>query len=54
MQGVPLFTIQAWMGHEDIATTQKYLHWQPQGDDAARLSAAFSQGTADEIVKATI
>jgi integrase len=38
----PLSDVQAWMGHQDIATTMKYVHYVPQHDAAARLTAAFS------------
>ena len=30
------------MGHADIQTTMRYLHYVPQHDDAARLTAAFA------------
>ena len=44
-KGIDLRRIQAWMGHANIATTMRYLHYYvPQHDDAARLTAAF--GTA--------
>ena len=29
------------MGHADIQTTMRYLHYVPAHDDAARLTAAF-------------
>jgi hypothetical protein len=41
-KGIDLRRIQAWMGHADIQTTMRYLHYVPQHDDAARLTAAFS------------
>lgn len=41
--GVPLASIQAWMGHADITTTMVYVHFMPHADDAARLTRAFSQ-----------
>jgi integrase len=44
--GVPLASIQAWMGHADIATTMVYVHFMPHADDAARLTRAFAAGTA--------
>jgi integrase len=44
-QGVPVGTIQAWMGHADLATTQLYMHYAPQSHDAAMIDAAFA-GTA--------
>jgi integrase len=41
-KGIDLRRIQAWMGHADLKTTQRYLHYVPQHDDAARLTAAFT------------
>lgn len=49
--GVPLLTIKAWLGHADLQTTSLYMHWQPQSDDADRLSRAFSDGTAAEAAE---
>jgi integrase len=40
-QGVPVGTIQAWMGHADLATTQLYMHYAPAAHDAAIIDAAF-------------
>jgi hypothetical protein len=34
------------MGHADIQTTMRYLHYVPAHDDAARLTAAFTPGEA--------
>lgn len=39
--GVPVGTIQAWMGHADLATTQLYMHYAPAEQDAARIDAAY-------------
>lgn len=44
--GVDVTRIQAWMGHSDLKTTQRYLHYAPSGDDAARIAAAFGRGPA--------
>jgi integrase len=33
--------VMEWMGHADLATTQKYLAYKPRRDAARRLSAAF-------------
>jgi hypothetical protein len=30
-----------WMGHRDLATTQRYLQFKPRKDAARRISAAF-------------
>ena len=40
--GVPLRTIQQWMGHENIATTERYASHMPRSKDAALISAAFA------------
>jgi integrase len=44
-QGVPVGTIQAWMGHADLTTTQLYMHYAPADGDAAIIDAAFGAGT---------
>jgi integrase len=36
-----LSDVQAWMGHQDISTTMRYVHYVPQHDAAAKLTAAF-------------
>jgi len=40
--------VMEWMGHADLATTQKYLAYKPRGDAARRLSAAF-RGDASAV-----
>lgn len=40
--GIDVVTIQRWMGHASIRTTQRYMHHAPSGHDAVRLSRAFS------------
>jgi integrase len=40
--GQDVRTIQAWMGHADLATTQLYMHYAPKADDAASIDAAFA------------
>ncbi len=40
--GVPLRTIQHWMGHADSKTTQIYAHYQPSDAEATVIDAAFS------------
>jgi integrase len=43
-KGIPLTTIKEWMGHADLATTEIYTAFYPQAADAAKISAAFSDG----------
>jgi integrase len=50
-KGIDLRRIQAWMGHADIQTTMRYLHYVPAHDDAARLSAAFTAESAPSLVR---
>ena len=38
----PVTTVQAWMGHADVQTTQVYIHHVPQHEHAALLSEAFT------------
>jgi integrase len=40
--GVPMRTIQEWMGHDDIKTTQVYTHYRPSEDEAGAIDRAFS------------
>lgn len=41
--GVPLRTIQEWMGHESISTTEIYTSFMPPHQDAALVSRAFER-----------
>jgi integrase len=34
--------VQEWMGHADVQTTMKYLHYVPRVEDAALVAAAFA------------
>ena len=34
-------SIQEWMGHADLATTQRYMHYAPRQDSARRIGEAF-------------
>ena len=34
--------VQEWMGHADIQTTMRYLHYAPQTEDAALVAEAFA------------
>lgn len=33
--------VQEWMGHADVKTTMRYLHYAPRKDDAALVASAF-------------
>jgi integrase len=37
--------VQEWMGHADIQTTRKYLHYAPRPDDAQLVADAFTDHT---------
>lgn len=39
--GVPLVKLQEWLGHEDIATTQIYIDYQPSARDGELIESAF-------------
>ena len=43
--------VQAWMGHADVKTTMRYLHYRDRADAAARLNAAFQTGTNDRAIE---
>jgi integrase len=39
----PITDVQTWMGHADIATTRKYIHYAPQPEAAARLGSLVAE-----------
>ena len=43
--GTPLRTLEEWMGHRDLTTTQRYADYAPSGRDAELIDAAFGRGT---------
>lgn len=43
--GVPMRTLQEWMGHRDLATTQRYADYAPSAHEAAFVAAAFADTT---------
>lgn len=51
--GIDLRRIQSWMGHADIQTTMRYLHYVPRHDDAARLTEAFTAESVPRDVPRT-
>jgi integrase len=40
--GVPLRTLQQWMGHADSKTTQVYAHYQPSEAEVEAVDRAFA------------
>ena len=44
-EGVPLRTLQHWMGHADAKTTQIYAHYQPSDAEADVIDVAFHSGS---------
>jgi integrase len=40
--GVPMRTLQEWMGHADIKTTLIYAHYAPSPNEASMVNAGFS------------
>ena len=43
--GVPMRTLQEWMGHRDLATTQIYADYAPSAHEAEMVAAAFARGS---------
>jgi integrase len=48
VRSAPVTDVQHWMGHANIETTMRYVHFVPQHDDAARLTAAFAAENAED------
>lgn len=45
--GESVTTIQAWLGHSDLKTTQRYMHCAPAADEAERVERGYAL-TPDE------
>ena len=41
--------VQEWMGHADIQTTMRYLHYAPKEGDAALVAEAFALKPAPTV-----
>ncbi|MGH2871284.1 MAG: tyrosine-type recombinase/integrase [Solirubrobacteraceae bacterium] len=41
--------VQEWMGHADIQTTMRYLHYAPRAEDAALVAEAFAVARPPDI-----
>jgi hypothetical protein len=44
--GVPMRTIQEWMGHRDFKTTLIYADYAPAANEAELVDAAFARGAS--------
>ena len=44
--GVPMRTLQEWMGHRDFKTTLIYADYAPSADEAELLERAFARTLA--------
>jgi site-specific recombinase XerC len=44
--GVPLRTLQEWLGHRDLATTQIYADYAPSSREAEMVALAFSRAAS--------
>ena len=42
--GVPLRTLQEWLGHRDLATTQIYADYAPRAHESELIERAFDGG----------
>ncbi len=49
--GVPMRTLQEWMGHRDIQTTQRYADYAPRTRDAELVAAAFAQPRSEGFTR---
>jgi integrase len=43
--------VQEWMGHADIQTTMRYLHFAPREEDARLVAEAFAVDVASESAR---
>jgi integrase len=47
--GVPMRTLQEWMGHKDIKTTQIYADYSPSNREADMIAAAFTRRKPEPV-----
>jgi integrase len=47
--GVPMRTLQEWMGHKDIKTTQRYADYSPSSREADMIAAAFAPESTEPV-----
>ena len=51
--GTPMRTLQEWMGHRDIETTQRYADYAPSTREAELIAAAFASSAPTAVTPAT-
>jgi len=39
-----ILRVKDWIGHADVQTTMRYLHYTPRPDDAQLVAQAFATG----------
>jgi integrase len=49
-QGVAMRTLQEWMGHRDIKTTERYADYAPSPHEDAMAEAAFARDTVPDTL----
>jgi integrase len=42
--------VKEWMGHADVETTMRYLHYAPRDEDAKLVAKAFAIAAPKEAV----
>src|SRR5262249_4861575 len=47
--GVPMRTLQEWMGHKHISTTERYADYAPRATEGKMISAAFDRDTTPPV-----
>jgi len=47
-QAASILELKEWMGHANVQTTMRYLHYKSKADAARRLGAAFADETTEE------
>ena len=45
--------VQEWMGHADVQTTMRYLHYTPREADAALVAEAFAVERPSDVAEPT-
>jgi integrase len=49
VSGVPMRTLQEWMGHKHISTTERYADYAPRATEGEMISAAFARLSTNRV-----